>query len=84
MKFVGLGYLDPMYCPVLAVWALLVPIGIILLTGMGCACAYGVYYFNFCRFCLCLFFQLLWVIPLSIWSDDVSGNGCSQGDSSSN
>ena len=55
------------------VWALLVPVGCVLSTGVVCARVYGVCSFKWCKFCLCLFFQLVWVMPVHIKSVDVAG-----------
>lgn len=44
--------------------------GSVLPTGVGYACGHGVCYFNWLRFCLCLFFPLVWVVLVTIGSVD--------------
>lgn len=56
-------------------WVLVVPKGFLPWTGVGYACAYGVYSSNWCKFCLHLFFQLVWVALVPIGSADVPGEG---------
>lgn len=57
---------------------LFVPMGPVLPTNLGFACACGVCYSIRCRFCLCLFFQLVWMVLVPRCSADVAGEGCSQ------
>lgn len=58
-------------------WALFVPIGSVLPTGGGCARAYGVCSSSWCRFCLCLFFQLVWLAVVPAASAEIAGEGFS-------
>lgn len=57
--------------------------GSVLPAGVGFACSYVFCYSSWCRFCLCLFFLLLWVALVPIGSANVAGEGCSHGGCSS-